>query len=96
LKPGDVEYDTAVKDACKARAILGIKRCGRTKVRIVLRGDLHDTDMVDPANFNYYARVVSLTSVRAALGAFNASEECMAFIDIPQRFFRQTDTTSQL
>jgi hypothetical protein len=50
--------------------------------------DLQDTDLVDPANFNYYARVVSLTSVRAALGAFNASEECMAFIDISTAFFQ--------
>ena len=90
LLPGDAEYEIAVRDACKARAILGIKRCGRTKVRIVLRGDLQDTDLVDPANFNYYARVVSLTSVRAALGAFNASEECMAFIDISTAFL-QTD-----
>ena len=90
LNPDDEEYDKAVKESCKARAILGIKRCGRVKVRIVLRGDLQDKEKVDPPNFNYYARVVSLTSVRIALGGFNASDECMAFIDISTAFL-QTD-----
>jgi hypothetical protein len=88
LKPDDPEYQIAINEACKARAILGIKRCGRKKVRIVLRGDLQDKGKVDPPDFNYYARVVSLTSVRVALGSFNAADECMAFIDISTAFLQ--------
>ena len=43
---------------------------------------------MDPPDFNYYARVVSLTSVRMALGSYNAADECIAFIDISTAFLQ--------
>ena len=88
IYPGDNEYNAAVKQACLARALLSIKRSQEMKARFVLRGDLQEKEKVDGPGFNYYARVVSMTAVRAALATFNSTEETMAFADVSTAFLQ--------
>ena len=83
LKPGHPDYDEAVRDACLARALLGLKRSDPTtnielaKARIVLRGDLQKNDS-DPEGFSYYANVASWPSIRTAISFFNSTDDVIA------------------
>ena len=87
LKPGHPDYAEAVRDACLARALLGLKRgdpvtnTELAKARIVLCGDLQK-DGTDTEGFSYYANVASWPSIRTAIAFCNGTDDVMATADI--------------
>jgi hypothetical protein len=61
------EYAAAQQGATPARPILGVKRDGRWKTRICVRGDLQDKEALDGPDFVYYTEASQAASVRSLL-----------------------------
>jgi len=62
------EYEEATTKgrATPGRLILTVKRSGTFKCRFVVRGDLEDHEALDGPDYNYYANVVELGTLRNA------------------------------
>jgi hypothetical protein len=59
------EYRDAVRLATRTRAVLGVKRGGTWKSRVVVRGDLQNRERVDGKGFVYYTEASQAAAVRA-------------------------------
>ena len=64
ISPQDEEFDTAIDLATPGRLLLAIKRSGAYKARGVKQGFKEDTEIADGPDFNYYAHVAKLNSIR--------------------------------
>jgi len=65
------DYKIAVETATPGRWLLDIKRDGSYKVRGVKQGFREDKETADGPDFNYYAHVAKLVTVRTALFRHN-------------------------
>ena len=67
IDPDDPEFEKAKELATPGRILLDIKRSGIYKARAVKQGFKEDKAKADGADFNYYAHVAKLVSVRTSL-----------------------------
>ena len=88
IAPGEPDYERAKREACWARALLDIKRDSTVKARFVKRGDLENKEMTDGPDYNYYAHVVGVDSVRIALATHNTSEHIIGIADVSTAFLQ--------
>jgi hypothetical protein len=87
INEDDPEFEEALKLATPGRLILDIKRSGLYKARGVKQGFLEDPS-VDGPDFNYYAHVAKLTSVRALLFRYKRGTRRVALKDIKTAFLQ--------
>lgn len=66
VNPGDAEYEEARRRATLCRVLLDLKRTGEWKARCVLQGFRQNKLQADGADFQYYAAVARLATVRLA------------------------------
>ena len=88
LKPGDDEYDTAVKTHTTCRAILEWKRQGLWKVRVVIQGFKENLLALDGPDFQYSSDVVGLTAIRALFLNPLKKGEAIGQLDISTAFLQ--------
>jgi hypothetical protein len=88
IKTGDPEWEEAVRLATPGRLLLDIKRSGQYKARGVKQGFLENYEMADGPNFNYYAHVAKLTSIRAALFRYKRGTRRLAVKDVKTAFLQ--------
>ena len=84
LTPAHPEYNDAVKQAIKCRALLDIKRDGRVKVRIVKLGFYESTE----GEGFISAQVVSRESVNTLLACHNPNHQTLATMDVSTAFLQ--------
>ena len=87
---GDPLYERAVKEATPARYVLTKKRDGRMKARGVIQGCFENED-ADGENFNYYAHVAQLTTIRSLLFVTPREYFVYATVDIGTAFLLSDD-----
>ena len=88
IDPSDPEYERALKEATPGRILLDIKRAGMFKARGVKQGFKEDRELADGPDFNCYARVAKLVSVRCVLFRPNRGTRRVALKDIRTAFLQ--------
>jgi hypothetical protein len=81
-------YEEAVKDAVPGRFLLDVKRNGKYKGRGVKQGFKEDLATTDGVNFNYYAHVAKLMTIRAMLFRHNRGSRRLAVKDVSTAFLQ--------
>ena len=81
--------------------LLEVKRSGRWKARLVVRGDLQDAQALNGPDFQYNSHVADLTSVRAAFLAPGRQRDTIATVDLDNAYcqadrFSEQDTPRYL
>jgi hypothetical protein len=82
------DFELAVREATPGRLLLDIKRDGSYKVRGVKQGFRENKEKADGVDFNYYAHVAKLVSIRAALFRHNRGNRRLALKDIRTAFLQ--------
>ena len=82
------EYEEARRLATPGRILLDIKRCGLFKARGVKQGCRENKEIADGPDFNYYAHVAQLTSVRASLFRYKRGTRRVAIKDVRTAFLQ--------
>ena len=88
VHPGDKDYELAREQATSGRVLLDIKRSGQYKARGVKQGFKENKEQADGPDFNYYAHVAKLVSVRTALFRINRGERRVALKDVRTAFLQ--------
>ena len=88
IDPSHPEYATAVREAINARLLLDIKRDGTWKARLVKQGFREDKATADGPDFNYYAHVAKLLTVRSAIFRANRGTRRVAVKDVSTAFLQ--------
>jgi hypothetical protein len=87
--PDHPEFAAACDIATPARAILSVKRDGRWKTRICVRGDLQDKVAMDGPDFVYYTEASQAASFRALLFRGNRPQNfIMGTVDVSVAFLQ--------
>ena len=87
IDKGHSLYDEAVIKAMPGRFLLDMKRSGKLKVRGVQQGHLEDRS-VDGPNFNYFARVADLISIRCAYFRPDRRRRKVITVDVSHAFLQ--------
>ena len=82
------EYHDALRLATPGRILLDIKRSGLFKARGVKQGFKEDLTQADGPDFNYYAHVAKLMSVRATLFRYKRGTRRVALKDVRTAFLQ--------
>ena len=88
LDANDPEYATALQLATPGRILLDIKRNELYKARGVKQGFKEDKELFDGPDFNYYAHVAKLTTVRSALLRYKRGNRRICLKDVSTAFLR--------
>jgi hypothetical protein len=88
LCDGDANFAQAVLEATSGRWLLDIKRTGKFKCRGVKQGFKEDKNFADGPDFNYYAHVAKLISMRSALFRPRRRNRRLAVKDISTAFLQ--------
>ena len=86
--PNDPDYERALKEATPGRILLVIKRAGVFKARGVKQGFKEDRELADGPDFNYYAHVAKLVSVRTVLVRMDRGTCRIAIKDVRTAFLQ--------
>ena len=87
IDKGHPLYDEAVIKAMPGRFLLDMKRSGKLKARGVQQGHLEDRS-VDGPNFNYFARVADLISIRCAYFRPDRRRRKVITVDVSHAFLQ--------
>ena len=88
ITPEDHDYYTAVAEATAGRFLLDVKRDGSYKVSGVKQGFKEDKTTADGPDFNYYAHVAKLLTVRSTLFRPNRGTRRIAIKDVSTAFLQ--------
>jgi hypothetical protein len=89
IDENDPEYEVAVKFATPGRMLLDIRRSGMYKSRGVKQGFKEfNKAQFDGPDFNYYAHVAKLVSVRSALFRYKRGSRRLALKDVRTAFLQ--------
>ena len=88
IDPSHPEYATAVREAINARLLLDVKRDGTWKARLVKQGFREDKATADGPDFNYYAHVAKLLTVRSSIFRANRGARRIAVKDVSTAFLQ--------
>ena len=88
LDTNDPDYERALKEATPGRILLDIKRAGVFKARGVKQGFKEDRELADGPDFNYYAHVAKLVSVRTVLFRMDRGTRRIAIKDVRTAFLQ--------
>ena len=83
-----LEYHDALRLATLGRILLDIKQSGRFKARGVKQGFKEDLTQADGPDFNYYAHVAKLMSVRATSFRYKRGTRRVALKDVRTAFLQ--------
>jgi hypothetical protein len=88
IRPGDPDFELAVKTATPGRLLLDIKRSGAYKCRGVKQGFRENKQESDGDGFNYYSSVVKLSAVRIALTRRRSRSRVTGIKDVSTAFLQ--------
>ena len=88
LDPSHPEYQDALRLATPGRVLLDVKRSGIYKARAVKQGFKEDKEQADGPDFNYYAHVAKLISIRTAIFRPNRHTRRLALKDVKTAFLQ--------
>ena len=84
----DEDFDTATDLATPGRLLVAIKRSGAYKARGVKQGFKEDTKLADGPDFNYYAYVAKLNSIRMSTFRLDRRERKIGVKDVSTAFLQ--------
>ena len=92
LKESDPEWTKAQRLATPGRYVLTMKRNGDAKARAIVQG-CFENPSIDGPDFNYYAHVAKLITVRAHILRGDKKHRTIATVDIKTAFLMSHDYT---